>query len=231
MNLTIDPRYCGPPGSANGGYISGMLGQLLPGTAQVTLRKPPPLGKEMQIVMNGDSSLQLLDGDMLIAESQTAILDLGSPPSPDYEEAIAASKRYTGFGEHAFPSCFVCGPKRAVGDGLRIFAGNVVGKSMVASPWTPDFELSDENEAVKEEFIWAALDCPGAFAAVDVYEPIVLGRFTTKILHPVMAGEPHIVIGWKEGEEGRKYYSGTAIYTADQKLCAIASAIWIRLKS
>ena len=52
MNLTIDPRYCGPPNSANGGYISGMLGQLLPGTAQVTLRKPPPLGKEMQIVMD-----------------------------------------------------------------------------------------------------------------------------------------------------------------------------------
>ncbi|MCB0845097.1 MAG: hypothetical protein KDE26_17735, partial [Bacteroidetes bacterium] len=216
--------------SANGGYISGMLGKLFTGTAEVTLRKPPPLGKEMQIIMDGTSHLHLMDGETLIAESQTATLDLGSPPSPDYEEAVAASKKFSGFENHAFPSCFVCGPQRAVGDGLRIFAGNVPGKSMVASPWTPDFELSDDNGKVHEEFIWAALDCPGAFAAVEVYDPIVLGRFTTKILQPVMAGEPHIVIGWKEGEEGRKYYSGTAIYTADQKLCAIAKAIWIRLR-
>src|SRR4051794_26153021 len=42
--LVLDPRFNGPPGSANGGYACGAVGELVDGPAEVTLRSPPPLG-------------------------------------------------------------------------------------------------------------------------------------------------------------------------------------------
>ena len=41
--VTIARRYRGPLDSANGGYAAGLLGARLGGTAEVTLRLPPPL--------------------------------------------------------------------------------------------------------------------------------------------------------------------------------------------
>ena len=41
------------------------------------------------------------------------------------DEAVAASATYPGFSAHPFPTCFVCGPERAEGDGLRLFPGRL----------------------------------------------------------------------------------------------------------
>ena len=38
------------------------------------------------------------------------------------------------------------------------------------------------------------------------------------------------LLGWKLGEEGRKLYSGTALYTESGRLCALATCTWIVLK-
>jgi hypothetical protein len=38
------------------------------------------------------------------------------------------------------------------------------------------------------------------------------------------------VVGWKIGEDGRKLYSGTALYTESGRLCAIGTCTWIVLK-
>jgi hypothetical protein len=45
MALTVDPRFNGPPGSANGGYLAGLLAARVPEATDavvVTLRKPRP---------------------------------------------------------------------------------------------------------------------------------------------------------------------------------------------
>jgi len=57
----------------------------------------------------------------------------------------------------------------------------------------------------------------------------VLGRLTVKMDRPVTKGEKLIVIGWDMGSEGRKFYSGTAIYNEEGTLKASAKAIWIEI--
>jgi hypothetical protein len=47
--LSIDRRFCGPPGSGNGGYTAGHLAALIGDSAEVTLRRPPPLETEMRV--------------------------------------------------------------------------------------------------------------------------------------------------------------------------------------
>src|SRR2546430_6225723 len=44
-DIVIEPRFRGPPDSANGGYTCAMAAQFIDVPAQVTLRTPPPLGR------------------------------------------------------------------------------------------------------------------------------------------------------------------------------------------
>ncbi|WP_163697243.1 hypothetical protein [Mycolicibacterium sarraceniae] len=66
---------------------------------------------------------------------------------------------------HLFRSCFTCGPDREPGDGLRIFVKRPPGQSVLADRWIADASLADDDGAVRPEIGWAALDCPGRWAA------------------------------------------------------------------
>ncbi len=44
-------------------------------------------------------------------------------------------------------------------------------------------------------------------------------------------GEQYVVIGWKIGGEGRKLWSGSAVFDEDGNPCAMGSATWIVLKT
>ena len=44
--LVIPTRYCGPPGSGNGGYVCGRIAAYANGPVTVTLRRPPPLATD-----------------------------------------------------------------------------------------------------------------------------------------------------------------------------------------
>lgn len=228
-HLTIAARFCGPPESGNGGYTCGLLAARLPGPAEVTLRRPPPLDRELAVLRNLDA-LVLTDGAEPVAEACPTRLDLEPPPCPGLSAAAEAAGHYHGHEEHAFPTCFVCGPARAAGDGLRIFAGDVADHELVACPWRPDAGLAGEDGRVLPQFAWAALDCPGAWAWLAALDnPLVLGRLAAVIDAPIVAGRLHIVGGWRLGHEGRKYYSGTAIWRADGTVCARARATWIEI--
>ena len=217
--ITIDGRFNGPEGSGNGGYTCGLIAGRLGRTAEVTLRRPPPLDRLLDVEHEGERVL-VRDGDALVAEAAPARVDVDVPAAPSYEEAERASAGYPGFGEHAFPTCFVCGPEREPGDGLRIFAGPLGGDGRVASPWTP--------AEVTPELVWAALDCPGAIAVgyPDRGETL-LGRFAVEIEELPRVGERCIVVGWPLGEEGRKLYAGTALFGEDGRQLASARATWI----
>ena len=231
-HVTIAQRFNGPPESGNGGYVCGVLGRLVGGAAEVTLRRPPPLDRPLEVVRLDGGAVVLRDGETVIAEGAPATLEIDIPDPVSFEEAEAAAKSYLGFRVHVFASCFACSPKRAEGDGLHIFPGWATSRNVVATPWVPDASLTDENEVVRPEFIWASLDCPGAwclFTEPSEVRPVVLGRMAAKLVAPVQPGERCVVIGWPLGEDGRKLYSGTALFSHDGELRAAARATWVRI--
>ena len=220
MTLVIPARYNGPPGSANGGYTCGVVAALVGEPAEVTLRLPPPLDRPLRVERE-DGRVEVYDADALVAEGVRAEVDVEPPAPVALRDAERAAAHYDGFRVHAFPTCFVCGPRRAEGDGLRVFAGAVEGSDVVAAPWTP--------AESRRELVWAALDCPGAFAvgfAGDRGE-LVLGRLAARIDRVPGVGERCVVVGWPLGEDGRKRYAGTALFTGGGELLAVARATWI----
>jgi hypothetical protein len=212
--VIIPARFNGPPGSANGGYACGLLSEALGGGFEVMLRHPPPLKVDLDLVGN-----ELRHGDLVIAEAHRNLssLDAIEPVSP--EDAVEASQRYAGFQHHAYPTCFTCGPARD--DGLGVFAGPVAGRDgVVASLWTP--------RELRPEIVWAALDCPGGWAVDDFQrEGVLLGRMAAAIHTVPELGEQHVVVGWRIGEEGRKRYAGSALYTSGGDLLAVSRSTWI----
>jgi hypothetical protein len=215
--VEIAPRFEGPPGFANGGYACGIAASGMGGTVEVTLRKPIPVGRPFE---RRDGKL-ILDGEVLAEARSVAPLDLPLPDPISPSDAAEASRRYAGFHAHAFPRCFVCGPARD--DGLRLFTGPIDGR--VASPWTPD------HTQAGPECVWAALDCPTYWGALFGQEPrmALLGRLTAEIRGEVRVGEPHVVVGWPLGVDGRKLHGGAAIFDASGRWVARSKAVWIEL--
>jgi len=232
--LSIDARYCGPPGHAHGGYLAGTLANHSDQQLRVRLLQPTPLARALQLQLREDGSVELSEGERLLVRGEpvTQALQLAVPAPPGHMQAIEASRRFIGFKDHAFPNCFACGTARARGDGLRIFAGSLdaaasAAVGQVAAPWTPDAAVADADGKIRPEFIAAALDCPGYFAARSDGVPMLLGEFTVHIDRLVHVDEPCVVIGWRIGVEGRKYRVGTALFDEDGELCARAFGLWI----
>lgn len=226
----IDHRFRGPPRSGNGGYTCGRIARHLKGPVSVRLKAAPPLNAELRLESTATQA-RLFQGDTLVGEAKASTLDLQAVPCPSLESVARAAKAYAGFKDHRLPGCFVCGPQRAPGDGLCIFPGPLDETSTVAAPWTPDLSLADGSGNVKPEFLWSALDCTGAFAFVPFPEDtvVVLGELTASIEEPVQAGVPCTVLGWSLGAEGRKRLAGTAIYAPNNRLIALARAVWIEV--
>jgi hypothetical protein len=217
MELVIDRKFRGPTQSANGGYTCGLLASFLHGPAEVTLRLPPPLERELEVVTEGP--LVLRDGEAVVAEAASAELDLEVPEPIPFDEAAAAALP-EGDKESVFPECFVCGWKRD--DGLRIYAGPVEGRELVAATWIP------REDTISPEYVWAALDCPGAYAVeFGQRGNPVLGRLTACVEHLPHPGERCVVMAWPLGEEGRKLFAGTALYGDDGRVLGSARATWI----
>lgn len=219
--IVIPRRFRGPAESGNGGYVCGRLAAFVDAEAvEVTLRLPPPLDRALGVVHEADR-VRLLDGELLVAEAGSADLELVAPAVVAWDDAVSASAGYAGFHEHAFPQCFVCGPERAPSDGLRIFAGPVAGRDgVVAAPWVA--------HGVSTEIVWSAIDCPGAFAVgfSDRVET-VLGRMTARVIRLPGEGERCVSLGWPLGDEGRKLYAGTALFSEAGELLAQARQTWI----
>ncbi|HXY75328.1 MAG TPA: hypothetical protein VEH54_00320 [Steroidobacteraceae bacterium] len=227
QSLTIAHRFCGPPASANGGYFAGMVATLAAKTVAVRLLKPPPLDRELTVKQLEGGELQVLDGAEPIGEARQTVLTLAAKPHPDYLEAVEASRHYAGFRHHPFPTCFVCGTQRVRGDGLRIFAGPLPERGVVAAPWVPDSSLDRGDGKVRPEFMSAALDCPGYYAVAPDARTMLLAEFTAHIDRLVHIGEACTVVGWELSVSGRKHEAGTALYDGKGELCGKARALWI----
>lgn len=232
--LTIAARFRGPPHSANGGYVSGCLAAHVGSSACVTLHSPPPLDTPLQIEQSADSTLQLLHERTVVASARTATATSDFSAVVDFAAARAASERTFPPEKHKIPGCFVCGPDRAPGDGLRIHpgplaAGDESWSGTLAAPWIPAKDLADADGKVLAAFVWAALDCPTAYACSDAdgMPPILLGRQTVSLVRRPRAEERCVIVAETRGRERRKHYADAALYDASGACIAICNAIWI----
>jgi hypothetical protein len=233
MNAQVDipARFNGPPTSGNGGYSCGVIAAYIDGPARVRLHVPPPLDTPMQIAVSDDGTVQMRDGDTLVGTGSATEYSLDIPPAPSLEQAEEAMTRFPAYEKHIFPTCFVCGPGRPHHDGLELFPGPVDDWSLLACVWRPSENLLDDDGNVPANILWAALDCPGAFAAMGGKElSAVLGQLDAEIAGVVAGGEPLIVYAWPLGSEGRKHFAGTAVARASGQVVASSRSVWIELK-
>jgi len=226
----IARRFHGPPDSANGGYACGVVAAAIDGPAEVTLRAPPPLDRPLELVAAPSGLVILRDGDAVVAEGRPTTVEIDIVAPVDLAQATEAARAYPGFARHPFPSCFVCGPDRVEGDGLRIFPGPVAGRTVAAAPWTPHPSIAGADGRVRAECLWAALDCPsyfGAEVASPVRMPALLGRLAARIERAPRVGEPCVAVGWLLERDGRKLHAASAIFAGDGELLGVARATWI----
>lgn len=235
--IVIPRRFRGPPNSANGGYACGRIAAFIEGCAEVTLRRPPPLDKALAVIRESGDAVSLNDGDDVIATARSADIPVPAERSPSFDEALAATGRTFDPSLHKLPMCFVCGPDRDPGDGLRIFCGPLDAadsewSGTVAAPWIPEPYTASDDGAVRAEFVWASLDCPTAYAAgsPEGFPTILLGRQTVKILRLPDVGEKCVITARLTDRDGRKYRSDGTLFGADGAAIAACKAVWIEVE-
>ena len=241
QTFRIARRFNGPHDSGNGGYSAGLAARLLPEAeaVEVTLRAPIPLEQTLRAHATVDG-LDIMTDDaatrILIMSLRPTHIETPDIKSPGLEAATVAAATFRNVDDHVLPHCFVCGPTRADGDGLRIFpdwlkdpAGieNPNGFRIVAAPWRPTLNLADASGLVAPEFLWAALDCPGAFAINA--EPILLGRISVRILKRPPTDAPVVVVAWAKGRDRRKHFAGSALFNERGDLLAFSEQTWIQI--
>lgn len=245
-SLDIDARFCGPPDSGNGGYVCGEMAKALSKRAaaaaappletglRVRLMKPPPLEEALDLRPT-ESGLGLFGhaSDAPLAEAFVDALEMDVPEAVSVARAEQAATGFRGFKEHVFPGCFVCGPEREPGDGLRVFPGELEeGSGRFAASWVPDASLADPErpDEVDPTFVWAALDCPGCFSFPQPANAILLlGELSAAIHLPAKVGAPHALQSWAIEHKGRKHVTGSVLYDAEGVCLARARGIWIEL--
>ena len=242
--VTIQARFNGPDRSGNGGYCCGLIASQVEhdGPRSSTLRQPPPLDTPLSWEKHADDLVRLITaGGAVVGESQPGEFVREAPPLPSRDQVAAGEAAYPGHHNHPFGRCFTCGPLRDEGDGLRIFTGPIEpGSTTTAATWVPhpdhaktaganaDGTVSDAKGTVPDEIVWAAIDCAGGWTADFTVHPTVLGRMTGQVLRPPATGEPCVVTGRLSAQEGRKFWTDTALYSGDE-LLARAEQVWIEI--
>ena len=235
--IIIDRRFQGPPNIGQGGYVCGIIANLIGHCAEVTLRAPAPLGLPLSVERVDNEKIRLVNNKVTIAEGRNAKLRINIPEPPTFKESKSAAKSFPGFTAHPFPFCFGCGHERKEGDGLRIFSSPIEGSEVMAAPWLPDDSLADTTGRVRSEFIWAALDCPTGWAVANLLNDLypdsphmLLGQFVAEVKEGLEPGLNCVTTGWPIGNDGRKLYSGSAIFSESGLLIAAGKATWIAVK-
>ena len=243
--IVVARRFRGPHdgdrATGNGGYVCGLVAAASPPvtTIEIRAREGVPLDRPL-VVRAGAVGALLYDGSTLIACASAERLAVTTPTPPPLAVARDASRRFEALLEegsvrHAFPECFVCGHRRAPGDGMRLFPGPWPGDAAArgqvrVAGWRPDASLLDPAGRLRPEFVWSALDCPGGWALPG---PINTGTLQVEIREPIDGGQELIVMGWREASPAgvrpgsRRRYAGSAMLDACGRLRALGAAIWV----
>src|SRR4051794_10982555 len=230
-SLRLDPRFNGPPGTANGGYACGAVGELVDGPAEVSLRMPPPLGVPLDVSFIEDGDVVVRHHGAVVAEARPVdSVDPHPPVRPPLAEAREATRRHPGPPPRGpRPGCSVCGPARPAALGTHF--GPLRGPpGVTASVFLPDATVPSRNGCVAPDMVWAALDCPSYTPPLwDWDRPSLLARLAVERLDCVEVGEPTIALGWHIASEGRKHHTASALLGTDGRVLARGRALWVTL--
>src|ERR1043166_8689515 len=94
--IVIDPAFEGPPASAHGGYACGVLAPYVSADAEITLRRPVPLGTGLRLAQHNGSLALHNHNDDLLAEVAPTELEDRTPQPPTFAEALAATASFPG---------------------------------------------------------------------------------------------------------------------------------------
>lgn len=238
LTMTIASRFCGPPSTGNGGYVCGILARHMDGAVEAAVRAPVPLETALDVVEAEPGQWELRAGNKTVVTAKRATLELSRIERASHEQAAAAEQRpVIKFAEHKAPRCFVCGHERRPGDGLRLFAGPLMpGRpgTAFAATWTPDKSLASADGRVSYEFMWSALDCPTAYAAMYDHvidncdgTPLLTATMTAQVDERPLVGEPCVITSWEIAREGRKRTAEAALFGKDSRILARARVLWI----
>ncbi len=195
------------------------------------------------VIKSNGSAYDVMSGETPVATATPAEPLETTLPSFSFEQAERAS--ITGLEKRecstVFRTCFVCGPDREEGDGLRLFAdtpAEVIHDGTpqpVAVSWTPFVGFSSDGENIDEAHTWAAMDCPSAMALNNDgsdLEPLLclLGRFRNTILRTPKVNERCVVVAKMRHSEGRKFYSDVALFGHNEEVLACGLTTWISIK-
>src|SRR5262249_46495613 len=142
-SVVIDKRFCGPPNSANGGDACGGVAGGGSGAARGAAAGGGPGAARPRRPLRGRAGGATSGGGVR--------LEVAGAPAVSFAEAEDASHRTPYVGDdHPFPTCFVCGPARADGDGLRIFVGPLAtgpgrDAGTLAGSWVPSAGLAGDD--------------------------------------------------------------------------------------
>ena len=221
-SLTIARRFRGPLNSANGGYAAGLLAQAVgEGGVEVTLRLPPPLDRPLQVTR---------DGERVLLQRRGCARRRGPPRrargSP--RQRRRASPRRT-----RRPARSAAGARRSSTSASSV-AGVMTARASTSMPdgcraaTTSSSRRPGSRARSVPEIVWAAIDCPGAYAlrGEGRGEPL-LARMTARVDRLPDDGERCVVVGWPLDADGRKRNAGTALYGADGAPIAVSRQLWI----
>lgn len=210
--VTIDRRFEGPEGIANGGYLAGLVGGR--GPARVVLSHPTPIAASLQLRFDGHTAT-LSDGRRdLVTASPTRV-----PPAVRWAGSAADLDRLPipeGLDAHPFPRCFVCGPANAEGLGLTFKRlDGAIGA--VFRPTETDPVVS----------ITGALDCASGWASYAPGEAGVLGTIEFAVVADAISSDQLIVIAEPGDHIGRTRTARSSVFSAAGDLVGTASTVWI----
>ncbi|WP_293782218.1 hypothetical protein [uncultured Aeromicrobium sp.] len=228
--VTIAQQFNGPPTTGNGGYASGLVAAALghEGPVRTMLRTPPPLDTPLTWE-HDDAEVRLLThGGAVVGIAEPGRFERDAPAFVDADGVEAGLKAYPGFHDHPFDLCFTCGTQREPGDGLRIFSGPI-DAGLTAAPWDAHEAFAEEDGRIGPAITWAAMDCPGGWAADFSRQPMLLGTMTAEVYRAPEPGRRYHAVGRLEGRDRRKFFTATALYTPEGELLGRAEQIWIQI--
>lgn len=225
--ITIEKIHQGPTGSANGGYVAGLLGDALRGQpSTVKIHRPIPVDTPVFIYRHGDSAFIRHDQEVIA----TAELTDETIPTTEFVEPDRVLEGVEADLDMAmFAECFVCGTPAPRGLGVEVRA---LPDGRFAAVWHPDRSSHIDGPLVDARYLRSALDCPGGFAALTANQTLaVTGTLTSRIEFLPEVDSPLVVVGESTWADGRKLGAVTSIYTDSGELVATASAIWISIQA
>jgi hypothetical protein len=243
--LYAAPGLDGPPGILQGGFSAGICVPIAraadPHGAPLTsldarLHAPTPMGRTLQARVRaadaaGRYEVETRDGDTLLVRAEVELaghepaarafdlLELAGVPAPPPTP------------QHAFPTCWVCGPEPTHPLGQRLHP-RYHGDDAIAIPWVADDALADRRGMIEPLVVSAVLDCPTVWASMGHVRSLghrgaLLAGYHLTMFRDAPTMEVLRTVARFDGADGRKIRARGALVDDEGVTYAVSSALHI----